>query len=93
MATILPSSISTEPRLALQLTHLSGVSFDLTTLRRAAVETGSRLDTLVASNLEHVAMVAQLERSFDEQPAAIFPMPSGDELAAEVEQFLRNQND
>ena len=79
--------------LLLQLAHLSGVSFDLSTLRRAAVETGSRLDTLVASNLEHVAMVAQLERSFDEQPAAIFPMPSGDELAAEVEQFLRNQSD
>lgn len=75
-----------------QVNTLSGISVDLDELRRAAEETVARIDTLVASNPDHVQMVAQLERSFDEQSSG-FPLPTGDELAAEFEQFLRNQDD
>jgi hypothetical protein len=47
----------------------------------------------VANSEEHVAMVRQLEAQVDAvvdtTPAA--PLPSGDDLAAELEQFLREQ--
>ncbi len=75
-----------------QIAALTGVSVDTAVLRRQAAEAGARLDELVAGNPEHLAMVAQLERSYDEQPGS-FAVPSGDELAAEVERFLRNQDD
>jgi hypothetical protein len=62
-----------------------------------------RLDELVRGNSEHLAMLAQLETAFDTThsdngiPTSGFgggPLPSGDELAAELEQFLRdNQAD
>ena len=62
-----------------------------------------RLDQLVDGNDEHQAMVAQLEQLYDAAergerdataaaaaPAAL-ELRSGDELAAEVERFLRDQ--
>ena len=55
-----------------------------------------RLDGLKADNPEHQAMVSQLEASVDAELAAdqgtAFrgEVPSGDELAAEVERFLRD---
>ncbi len=47
-----------------------------------------RLDSIIAGNDEHTEMVRALEREADSsanQP----PLPSGDELAAELERFLR----
>lgn len=75
-----------------QIGELTDITVDLAELARLAAETTVRLDDLVAANPEHRAMVLQLERAFDEQTAS-FPLPSGDELAAEVEQFLRNRED
>jgi predicted ATP-grasp superfamily ATP-dependent carboligase len=75
-----------------QVRRLTDLRVDVAALQRAASDTTTRLDGLVAGNPEHVAMVAQLERSFDEQRPP-FPLPTRDELAAEVEQFLRNQDD
>jgi hypothetical protein len=72
--------------------ELTGITVDTAELQRAATENRERLDALVASNPEHLAMVAELERIHDAAPAA-FPLPSGDELAREVERFLRTQDE
>jgi len=69
-------------------------------LHRQAQTLRTRLDELVAANPEHVVMVRQLEEQWDEEHAGgtpssgglgAGPLPSGDELAAEVERFLRDQ--
>jgi proteasome assembly chaperone (PAC2) family protein len=52
-----------------------------------------RLDELVASNDEHSEMVRQLERHVDALEAEGQMMASGDEIAAELERFLRDQTD
>ena len=75
---------------------LAGLRFDATPLREAARVLRVRLDGLVADNPEHQAMVTQLEASVDAELAAGSgssfggQVPSGDELAAEVERFLRD---
>ena len=84
------------------LTTATGITVDGAELRREAVLQRERLDQLVEGNDEHRAMVAQFERMYDaaEQEADAAPGPtaagglelrSGDELAAEVERFLRDQ--
>jgi hypothetical protein len=80
-----------------------GISVDGESLREQAGAQRERLDDLVRGNSEHLAMLAQLETAFDNMhsdngiPTSGFgggPLPSGDELAAELEQFLRdNQAD
>ena len=61
----------------------------------------ARLDELIASNPEHVEVLRQLEQAYDEEdesaaatgplPFTAGDLPSGDELAAELERFLRDQ--
>jgi predicted ATP-grasp superfamily ATP-dependent carboligase len=57
--------------------------------------TRNRLDELIAQNPEHVAMLHQLETAYEEAetPRSFAPedLPTGDELVAELEQFLRDQ--
>ena len=65
------------------LASLTGISVDTADLHRAAVEARDRLDDLVSNNPEHVQLVHQLEAQVDAE------LPSGDELAAELERFLR----
>lgn len=55
---------------------------------KAAIE---KIEALVANSDEHVEMVRQLEQHVDAIEAADQGMPTGDELAAEVERFLREQ--
>jgi len=83
------------------LATVADLSLPSDELHRQAQALRSRLDDLVAANPEHVAMVRQLEEQWDEEAAgglsgtgglAAGPLPSGDELAAEVERFLRDQN-
>jgi hypothetical protein len=81
----------------------TGITIDGTELRREAVLQRERLDQLVEGNDEHRAMVAQFERMYDaaEQEAGraaasgtrpgALELRSGDEIAAEVERFLRDQ--
>ena len=79
-----------------EVTHLV---IDAATLRSDVMIQGRRLDTLVNANEEHQSMIAQLEQLYD---SSTQPMPgmqgpmlqiaSGDELAAEVEEFLRRQD-
>jgi proteasome assembly chaperone (PAC2) family protein len=79
------------------LHDLAGVAVDTGPLRRETEEHRGRLDQLVAANPEHVQMLRQLEAAWDEMatqgPAldASGPLPSGDELAAELEKFLRDK--
>jgi proteasome assembly chaperone (PAC2) family protein len=66
-------------------------------LRSEADATRERVDALVNENEEHKEMVHQLEVSVDAEQEStdtalgVGPLPSGDELAAELERFLRDQ--
>jgi predicted ATP-grasp superfamily ATP-dependent carboligase len=78
------------------LTQVSGLSIDLSALRDAAASTRNRLDELIANSAEHTAMVEQLEARADAEANELAPngwgdLPSGDDLAAEVERFLRDE--
>jgi predicted ATP-grasp superfamily ATP-dependent carboligase len=80
------------------LRSVAGLDLDAGELVEEAVVTRSRLDALVADNDEHVAMVRHLEEQYDAEEGAGESLlgggeaiPSGDELAAELERFLREQ--
>lgn len=69
----------------------SGLAFPTGTLAQDARATRTRIDELVGNNDEHRAMVGQLERQYDTAQDIRGPLPTGDDLAAELEQFLRDQ--
>jgi hypothetical protein len=81
----------------------TGVRIDSGSMRDEATAVRQRVDELVAANREHQSMVSQMESLYDaslEQEAAgggpglpATDLPSADELAAEVERFLRDQGD
>jgi predicted ATP-grasp superfamily ATP-dependent carboligase len=71
------------------LAEVARVRVDLDQLREADRLLRARLDTLVADNPEHLEMVRQLELHYDQSTDLLGPVPSGDELAAEVERYLR----
>ncbi len=78
------------------LEQLLGLRIDAGSTREEAAAQRRRVDLLVAGNDEHQAMVLQLEAAFDSgdeaAPGVIdAPIPTGDELAAEFERFLRDQ--
>ena len=73
---------------------IAGLRLDVTALREAGRLLRGRLDELVAANDEHSAMVRALEQSYDAEVVGSPPSPllaSGEELAAEIERFLREQ--
>jgi hypothetical protein len=52
------------------------------------------VDELIAGNLEHLAMVRKLEESVDASEGnalGVDQLPSGEEIAAELERFLRGE--
>lgn len=84
------------------LARVTGLVIDTVELRTAGTAANAQIDQLVQNNPEHVEMVRRLE----EQVASEMPMrpgrfgmaggdlgdlPSGDELAAELEKYLREQ--
>ncbi len=84
------------------LARVTGLVIDTVELRNAGTAANAQIDELVRNNPEHVDMVRRLE----EQVASEMPMrpgrfgmaggdlgdlPSGDELAAELEKYLREQ--
>jgi proteasome assembly chaperone (PAC2) family protein len=76
------------------LASVAGLDLDPTALRAAGDITRARVDDLVAGNPEHVAMVRKLEEAIDASegnPLGLEELPSGDELAAELERFLRGE--
>jgi len=72
---------------------VAGLSFSSDELNAAGVITNQRVDQLIANSEEHRQMVRQLEEQIDaaEPQPDISQLPSGDELAAELERFLRDQ--
>ncbi len=86
------------------LSEVTGLTLDAAELREEAVRHRARLDELVANNPDHVAVLRQLESIYDEgqpdhwpanlgglAPLTAGDLPSGEELAAELERFLREQ--
>jgi predicted ATP-grasp superfamily ATP-dependent carboligase len=77
------------------LSAVSGLVFDTTAVRRAAAASRKQVDELIADNTEHADMVRRLESSIDSEEANPFnidiEVPSGDEIAAELERFLRDE--
>jgi hypothetical protein len=77
---------------------VGGISIDASEVRTQATVQRERLDQLVSGNPDHARMLAQLEETFDQELASGTtevnfggPIPSGDELAAEFERYLREQ--
>ncbi|MGI9604481.1 MAG: proteasome assembly chaperone family protein [Acidimicrobiales bacterium] len=67
--------------------------FDTTDLREQAIGTRNRIDRLIAENDQHVDMLGQLEATYDSQLEVDPPLPTGDDLAADFQAFLREQGD
>jgi predicted ATP-grasp superfamily ATP-dependent carboligase len=80
-----------------KLTELTGIAVDTTSLHQAAVTALEQLDRLISGSVEHSAMVHQLEQQHDDESnigvafdlSDMNNLPSGEEIAAELERFLR----
>jgi hypothetical protein len=76
------------------LASIAGLRLDSSELRRAADSSRRQVDEVIAGNREHVEMVRRLEQAIDVSegnPLGVETLPSGDELAAEFEKFLRGE--
>jgi proteasome assembly chaperone (PAC2) family protein len=75
------------------LASIAGLTLDAGSLRASAEEARQRVDDLVTNNPDHTTMVEQLEEAADEIEGVSLgdELPSGDELAAELEKFLRGE--
>jgi hypothetical protein len=81
------------------LREATGVVIDAATLRGQVMIQAHRLDALVRGNDDHAKMIDQLEQIYDASEGDVpvdgtgpsLEMLSADELAAEVEEFLRDQ--
>ncbi|MGI8683949.1 MAG: proteasome assembly chaperone family protein [Acidimicrobiales bacterium] len=77
------------------LAMVADLDLDASDLHAAAGVAAARIDELIASSDEHRDMVRQLEAVVDaEQAAPPFDpsdIPSGDEIGAELERFLRGE--
>ena len=83
------------PRLIDGLAALAGLSIDSGSLRNAADSSRRQVDQLIADNSEHQAMVRKLEENIDASEGnamGVEEVPSGDEIAAELEKFLRGED-
>jgi len=76
------------------LAELAGLSIDTMELHTAADVARSQVDELIARSAEHSSLVRQLERNVDAaegNPLDVGQIPTGDELAAELERYLRDE--
>ncbi len=73
--------------------ELTGIEIDEGSLAEASLATRTRLDDLVAQNPEHVTMLEKLEAAYDDLHDARGLLPDGEQLAAELERFLRDHDD
>jgi len=75
------------------LAAVAGLSLDSTDLHTSADASLRQVDDLIARSDEHTSMVRQLERSVDAaegNPFDVGQLPTGEELAAELERYLRD---
>ena len=75
------------------LARIGGLTLDASHLRASADEARQRVDELVTNNPDHSSMVEELEEVADEVEGTSLgeELPSGDELAEELERFLRGE--
>lgn len=74
--------------------QVAGTDFGLGDLPDEIADIGTRIDALISDNPEHLAMLRQLEAQVDEAvQAELGDLPSGDDLAEELQRFLREQGD
>ena len=78
------------------LASVADLTLDSAELDEAAALTRQRIDELISQSDEHVAMVRGLEAQMDSEEEAPPPfqlddIPTGDEIAAELERFLRGE--
>jgi len=86
------------------LCDVAELSLDLNRTMREADQHRAKLDELVQGSDEHVQMLHQMEAAYDAEAAAGAapapmapshandPLPTGDEIAAELERYLRDQD-
>jgi hypothetical protein len=76
---------------------VGGLDLDVSELHEAAARAAVRIDSLMASSPEHAELVRQLEAAADaeESPPPFDPsdIPTGDQIVAELERFLRGEPD
>ena len=92
----LPSVPSAPAALALlqNLSKLLGGSFDTAHLERASEDYQRQVSAAVAQDSDLASYVSMLEERYDTQTArGISNLPSGDELAKELERFLREKGE
>lgn len=80
------------------LGRVAELSLPLGDLPARADRTRNRLDELISQNPEHSEMLRQLESAYERIDVGPGPfgesdIPTGDELAAELERYLREQRD
>lgn len=76
----------------------TGLSYDTASLRQEAGVQRERLDQLVSNNPDHAEMLSKLEEAYDAlhgvssgEQDSLMDISNMEDLAAEVEQFLRDQ--
>jgi proteasome assembly chaperone (PAC2) family protein len=76
------------------LADIAGLNLDASALRHAADSSRRQVDQLIADNNEHRAMVRKLEENIDASEGnamGVDEVPTGDEIAAELEKYLRGE--
>jgi hypothetical protein len=77
------------------LCAVTGTVLDTTALRSAGDASRRQVDELIGANPDHLEMVRRLEAALDSEEVSPLGLdgdvPSGDEIAAELEQFLRGE--
>jgi predicted ATP-grasp superfamily ATP-dependent carboligase len=78
------------------LARMADLELDTSALHTAAAATHQQIEKLIAGSEEHAALVRQLEAQQEQEEGlagtAYGDLPSGDELAAELERFLRGEH-
>lgn len=76
------------------LSSLTGLTFDSSDLYAASDVSRQRIEEMLSGSPEHLEMIHQLELHLDAaegNPLDISEVPSGDDLAAELERYLRGE--
>lgn len=77
------------------LSRMADIEVDTAALHALAAATNEQIEQLIVGSEEHAALVHQLEVQHDSEHPAASPdfgiLPSADELAAELERFLRGE--
>lgn len=72
--------------------RIAGLALPTGDLAERAQRSRGRIDELISQNPEHLAMLRQLEEQADQISTAVqLQATSGDQIAAELERFLREQ--